>query len=126
MKGGEMTDSEKSKISINIGDVEDHTVDDITGMISGTGVRMVAEDKGVVLWAEIFAGRAVDYRAFGPSGVELPVVRVTVPIPNSEKPQEGHRLRSHEEGATPRKMPDDCLYICASLGDGGYVCWKKC
>jgi hypothetical protein len=67
--------------------------------LQGTGVRKVAEYDGVSLWAEIFNGRALAYRAFDQKNNELPVLVVTIPSPK---------------------------HICAAVGDGGSICWPEC
>jgi hypothetical protein len=51
-------------------------LDDISSTVrdSENGVRVVAEDGGVKLWAEILNGKAIDYRAFREDGSEIGIV----------------------------------------------------
>lgn len=117
----------ETPLPLGIDDPEKHVVGTITGMLMGTGVRLIAEHEGVTLWAEIFHGLPIDFRAFDPSGRELTVVVIRPPSSSTGRPQEGHSLR---QAADPQTREADggttCAYVCTATSDGGSVCWKEC
>jgi hypothetical protein len=99
----------------------------LEGALQGTGVRKVAEHDGIMLWAEIFDGRAVGYRAFDQNGTELPVLVIYVPLSRDRGPVEGMTLwSSASDGGTPSPRPKPCPFVCAATGDGGRICWPEC
>jgi hypothetical protein len=124
----------------------DVLVGDITSTVrdSENGVRLVAEDKGVRLWAEILNGNAIDYRAFAEDGSELGIATFIEPDARLDQPTENElRPLRPDEGPAGNPPPDDgvpgdggvpgvpgipqarCKWVCV-WAYGAQRCWRKC
>lgn len=99
-------------------DPETAVVGDLTEVISGLsdGFHEVAKHEQATLWADIRGGRVVDFRAVDASRHEIGVAQFKAPPKEARPP-----------GSKAEMQPrNGCGYVCAALGDGGYVCWWHC
>lgn len=97
------------------------------------GVHLLAQAKGVHLWAKLLDGRPVDYRAFDEAGRELGIVKYYLPDDTAAEPKDGLLRPPPEEIPMPgggwpldRDGGTVCAYVCAATSDGGRICWLEC
>ena len=95
----------------------DVLVGDITSTVrdSENGRRLVAEDNGVQLWADILNGNAIDYHAFDVDGKELGIATFIEPDAPGGPGVPG----------VPGVPQGRCHWVCV-WGYGGRHCWRKC
>jgi len=108
-------------------------VGDITSKVrdSENGVHLVAEHKGVRLWAEILNGNAIDYRAFAEDGSELGIVEFIEPgVPAGNPPPDGGVPGDGgvpDDGGVPGVPGDGGVPGVPGVpGYGGRKCHKVC
>jgi hypothetical protein len=92
-------------------------ITEATDGVSDDGLHEVAKHEKVTLWADVRNGRVVDYRAVDVASQQEVGVARFKPPPKASK----------SDGPVAQMQPrNGCGYVCAALGDGGYICWWQC
>ena len=107
----------------------DVLVGDITSTVrdSENGRRLVAEDNGVQLWADILNGNAIDYHAFDVDGKELGIATFIEPDAPGGPGASGDPGVPGPPGVpgVPGVPRGRCHWVCV-WGYGVKRCWRKC